>query len=139
MRILIGMVGLALLTGCVSSPVPVDKARLAPPDRVTAYQEQVNQSGQIVVIRDSGYFGSGCYATVFLNGHPVARLNPSEKAYFNVPAGEWQVGAALDGKGLCGANAERLEVEAAIQPGQSKKFRIFTPSDGAVQVKSSTF
>lgn len=139
MRILLGIVGMALLAGCASSPVPVDKARLASPNRVTAYQAQMNHSGQIVVIRDSGFFGSGCYATVFLNGHPVARLNPSEKAYFNVPAGEWQIGAALDGKGLCGANSERLEVEAAIQPGQSKRFRIFTPSDGAVQVKSSTF
>jgi len=139
MRILIGALGLVLLAGCASSPVPVDEARLAPSHRVTAYQDPVKQSGQIVVIRDSGYIGAGCYATVFLNGHPVARLNPSEKAYFNVPSGEWQIGAALDGKGLCGANAERLEVEAAIQPGQSKKFRIFTPSDGAVQVKSSTF
>ncbi|WP_286953719.1 MULTISPECIES: hypothetical protein [unclassified Pseudomonas] len=139
MRILIGAVGLALLAGCATSPVPLTEAEQAPNSRVTGYQAEVSGGGRIIVTRDSGFAGGGCYATVFINGEPVARLNPKEKAYFNVPAGEWMVGAALEGKALCGMNAERLEAEALVKPGQTKKYRIYTSADGDVSVKPTTF
>lgn len=139
MRILIGAVGLALLAGCASSPVPLSQAVQAPAERVTAYQGAVSGGGTILVTRDSGYQGGGCYATVFLNGAPVARLSPKEKAAFNVPAGEWMLGAGLDGKALCGLNAERLEEEVIVKPGQTKKYRIYTSADGDVGVKPTTF
>ncbi|AGN81544.1 hypothetical protein N5K35_31725 [Pseudomonas sp. GD03651] len=139
MRILIGVVGLALLAGCATSPVPLTEAEQAPKSRVTGYQSEVGEGGRIIVTRDSGFAGAGCYATVFINGEPVARLNPKEKAYFNVPAGEWMVGAALEGKALCGMNAERLEAEALVKPGQTKKYRIYTSADGDVSVKPTTF
>jgi len=138
MRILIGALGL-LLAGCATSPVPVNEAQQAPASRVTGYQAEVSGGGQIIVTRDSGFPGGGCYATVFINGEPVARLNPKEKAHFNVPAGEWVVGAGLAGTALCGMNAERLEAEAQIKPGQTKRFRVHTSSDGDVSVRPTTF
>lgn len=139
MRVLIGALGLSLLAGCATSPVPVDEAEQAPASRVTGYQSEVTGGGHIVVTRDSGFPGGGCYATVYINGDPVARLNPKEKASFNVPSGEWMVGAALDGKALCGLNSERLEAEAMIKPGQTKTYRIHTSSNGDVSVKPTTF
>lgn len=139
MQILIGAVAVAVLAGCATSPVPLSEAEQAPNSRVTGYQARVSEGGQIIVTRDSGFPGGGCYATVFINGEPVARLNPKEKAYFNVPAGEWMVGAALEGKALCGLNAERLEAEALIKPGQTKRYRIYTSADGDVSVKPTTF
>ncbi|MBH3342443.1 hypothetical protein I5O09_01670 [Pseudomonas parafulva] len=139
MKALTLALGLALLAGCATSPVPLSQAKQAPSDRVTGYQSSVAGGGQIIVTRDSGFPGGGCYATVFINGEPVARLNPKEKAYFSVPAGEWMVGASLEGKALCGMNAERLETEASIKPGQTKKYRIYTSGDGGVSVKPTTF
>jgi hypothetical protein len=139
MRFLISTIGLALLAGCATSPVPLNEAEQAPTDRVSGYQSKIDNGGQIIVTRDSGFPGGGCYATVFINGEPVAQLNPKEKAYFNVPAGEWTVGAALEGRALCGLNAERLEAEALIKAGQAKKYRIYTSPSGDVTVKTSTF
>ena len=139
MRLLICALGLALLAGCATSPVPLNQAEQAPASRISGYQADISGGGQIIVTRDSGFPGGGCYATVFINGEPVARLNPKEKAHFNVPAGEWMVGAALEGKGLCGLNSERLEAEALVKPGQIKKYRIYTSADGDVSVKPTTF
>lgn len=139
MRILIAGLALAALAGCATSPVSVNEAVPAPVERVTAYQKPVDGGGTIIVTRDSGFPGGGCFATVFLNGRPVARLDPKEKASFNVPAGEWMVGAALDGKALCALNPERLEAEALIKPGQTKRYRIYTSADGDVGVKPTTF
>ncbi|BDM23610.1 3-isopropylmalate dehydratase [Pseudomonas sp. LRP2-20] len=130
---------MAFLAGCSTSPVPLNEATQAPASRVIGYQANISEGGQIIVTRDSGFPGGGCYATVYINGEPVARLNPKEKASFNVPAGEWMVGAALDGKALCGMNAERLEAEAQIKAGQIKRFRIYTSVDGDVSIKPTTF
>ncbi|MBF8793490.1 hypothetical protein IRZ70_11810 [Pseudomonas monteilii] len=139
MRLLFGVMGLAVLAGCATSPVPLSQAVQAPAERVTEYQQPVKNGGAIIVTRDSGYQGSGCFATVFLNGNPAARLSPKETATFNVPAGEWMLGAGLDGKALCGLNAERLEAEVVIKPGQTKRYRIYTSADGDVGVKPTTF
>lgn len=139
MRILIGGLALAVLGGCASSPVPYGDASPAPAERVYAYQAAKNGNSNIMVTRDSGFVGAGCFATIFLNGKPVARLNPSERASFIVPAGEWTVGAGLDGKALCGANPERLETDLLIKPGQTKKFRVYTSTGGEVGVRPTTF
>lgn len=139
MRILIGALAMVALAGCATSPVPFDEARLAPTERITGYQSAVEGGGTIIVTRDSGFIGGGCYATIFLNGKPVAKLNPKEKAIFQVPAGEWLLGAGLDGQALCGANPERLETDAPIASGQQKKFRVYTSGDGSVGVKPTTF
>ncbi|MFD2641868.1 hypothetical protein [Pseudomonas japonica] len=139
MRVLICALGLAMLAGCATSPVPVSEATPAPADRVSGYQAPVQGGGTIIVTRDSGFIGGGCYATVFLNGQPVAKLDPKEKASFSVPAGEWTVGAALEGKALCGLNAQRLEAEALVKSGQTKKYRVYTPTDGDVGILPTTF
>lgn len=139
MRIFIAGLALMVLGGCATSPVSVGEATPAPANRVSAYQKPVDGGGTIIVTRDSGFPGGGCFATVFLNGQPVAKLDPKEKASFKVPAGEWMVGAALEGKALCALNPERLEAEAIIRPGQTKKYRIYTSADGDVGVMPTTF
>lgn len=139
MKLIVGAVVVALLVGCATSPVPSDQATLAPAARVISYQRAIEGGGKIIVTRDSGYAGGGCYATVFLNGKPAARLDTKEKVVFQVPSGEWVIGAGLDGHGLCGINEERLETELVVKPGQEKKFRVFTSGDGSVGVKPTTF
>lgn len=77
-RIIIALAVLAL-TGCATEVVPPSKAISAPSDRVFKYQQVFPDQATLVVVRDSGYIGGGCYATVFINGDRVAKLDPKEK------------------------------------------------------------
>ncbi|WP_449440953.1 hypothetical protein [Pseudomonas migulae] len=139
MRILIGAVALVMLAGCATSPVPSSQAVKAPPDRLLAHQSELPGAGRITVIRDSGMLGSGCYATVFINGERAAKLDPKEKATFILPPGEWVVGAALEGAGLCGPlNEKRTETETLLKQGQEKFFRVFSAPDAGLDVRPTS-
>ena len=140
MKLFIGALAIALLAGCATSPVPSDKARPAPSDRVSGYQKTVPGGSTLIVTRDTGFLGGGCFATIFLNGAPVAKLDTGEKAVFQVPSGEWLLGAALDGSALCAANPERMETSVVLKQGQQKKFRVFLPAGGgSIAVQPSSF
>ena len=129
---------LIALAGCATSPVPSAKAVKAPADRLLAYQSDLPNSGKITVIRDSGFLGGGCYATIFLNGDRAAKLDPKEKATFILPPGEWVVGAALEGGGLCGANEKRTETETILKRGQEKYFRVFSAPEAGLDVRPTS-
>lgn len=140
MRILLAAVAVVMLAGCATSPVPSDKARPAPSERVSGYQNPVPGGSSLIVTRDTGFTGGGCFATVFLNGAPVAKLDTGEKAIFQVPPGEWLLGTALDGSALCATNPERMETAVVLKPGQQKKFRVFLPAGGgSLAVQPSSF
>lgn len=126
------------LAGCATSPVPSAQALSAPADRLLAHQVDLPNAGKITVIRDSGFLGSGCYATIFLNGDRAAKLDPKEKATFTLPPGEWVVGAALEGSGLCGANEKRTETETILKQGQEKYFRVFSAPDAGLDVRPTS-
>ncbi|KJZ41568.1 hypothetical protein [Pseudomonas fluorescens] len=134
---LIAMALLALV-GCATSPVPNARAVSAPADRLLAHQADLPGAGKITVIRDSGFLGSGCYATIFLNGDRAAKLDPKEKATFILPPGEWVVGAALEGGGLCGTNEKRTETETILKQGQEKYFRVFSSPDSGLDVRPTS-
>ncbi|MBL7231614.1 MAG: hypothetical protein JJK56_26935 [Pseudomonas sp.] len=140
MKLILGALVAALITGCATSPVPSDKARQAPSERVIGYQKPVPGGGSLIVTRDTGFQGGGCFATIFLNGAPVAKLDTGEKAVFEVPSGEWLLGAALDGSALCAANPERMETSVVLKQGLQKKFRVFIPAGGgSVAVQPTSF
>ena len=136
-KILTGMVMIGL-AGCATSPVPSTQAVNAPADRLLAHQADLTGAGKITVIRDSGFLGSGCYATIFLNGDRAAKLDQKEKATFILPPGEWVVGAALEGSGLCGANEKRTETETILKQGQEKYFRVFSAPEAGLDVRPTS-
>jgi len=139
MRKILTALALISLAGCATSPVPSAQAIKAPADRVLAYQVALQSSGALTVIRDSGFMGSGCYATIFLNGERAAKLAPEEKATFILPPGEWVVGAALEGAGLCGPlNEKRTETETILKQGQEKYFRVFSAPESGLDVRPTS-
>lgn len=139
MRKAITALALIMLAGCATSPVPSAQAIKAPQERLLAYQAPLDGSGTLTVIRDSGFTGSGCYATVFLNGERAAKLAPEEKATFILAPGEWIVGAAIEGDGLCGAlNEKRTETEANLKQGQDKYFRVFSDPEAGLDVRPTS-
>jgi hypothetical protein len=139
MRAALTVLAAVALAGCATSPVPSAQAKKAPADRVLAYQVALEGSGVLTVIRDSGFMGSGCYATIFLNGERAAKLAPEEKATFILPPGEWVVGAALEGGGLCGPlNEKRTEAETVLKRGQEKYFRVFSAPEAGLDVRPTS-
>ncbi|MCF0487503.1 hypothetical protein L0F18_25295 [Klebsiella pneumoniae] len=81
------------VTGCSTTVVPPSQAISASKEHVFKYQENEGNNGSLTIVRDSGFVGAGCYATVYLNGERVAKLDPKEKATFYLSEGEWAVGA----------------------------------------------
>ncbi|AGO56556.1 hypothetical protein SOD_c35980 [Serratia plymuthica 4Rx13] len=127
-----------VLSGCSTSAVPPSKAIQAPPDRIFKYQKNESGYSRLTVVRDSGLISGGCYATVYINSVPVAKLNPKEKASFYLPNGEWIVGAAIEGKGLCGSGGERQERYISIKNMDDKVVRVFSDESGNIDIRPTT-
>ncbi len=126
------------VAGCSTNPVPLIKASNAPTDRIFNHQLHKDGYAQLIVIRDSGITGSGCYAAVFVNGEKSALLKPSEKTALYLPPGEYEVGAASDGAALCAMGKERQERTVVLKVGGSKVVRVYTDGSGNIDIKPST-
>ncbi|HBL5359770.1 MULTISPECIES: hypothetical protein [Enterobacter cloacae complex] len=125
-----------LLSACSSRPVSVADAKPAPQARVFKYQTSAPTT--LVVMRDKGMIGAGCDASIFINGETVAKLETGEKATFHLDAGQWIVGASLEGTGLCALNPARQERETITKAGETKVFRVFTSNAGEIDILPTT-
>lgn len=125
-----------LLSACSSRPVSVADAKPAPQARVFKYQTSAPTT--LVVMRDKGMIGAGCDASIFINGETVAKLETGEKATFHLDAGQWIVGASLEGTGLCALNPARQERETFTKAGETKVFRVFTSNAGDIDILPTT-
>ncbi|KAI2693231.1 hypothetical protein [Pseudomonas sp. TNT3] len=124
MRILIGAVVFALLTGCASSAIPVNQAEPVPSDELYAFQSKpAGESGKLTVVRDSGAVGSGCDIVVYVDGRKAAKIGTGQRASFYLPPGTPNLGAGLAGSGLCGGAAIRT-ISASVQVGKENLYRI---------------
>lgn len=138
-RIIAPLALIALLAGCSTSAVPVDKAKQASTSNVYAYQETpALRYGTLTVVRDSGFVSSGCDMGIYINGKLVAKLATKEKATFKIPAGNIVLGAGVIGGGLCGTAAGRREREVSLGAGQMKNYRAFISSEADVDILPST-
>ncbi|MEL4014398.1 hypothetical protein [Dryocola clanedunensis] len=126
------------LSGCATEVVPPSKAIKAPSERIYKYQSEEKGNTSLTVIRDSGFTGGGCFASIYIDGDLVAKLNTSEKATFYLNSGDRAVGAVLDGKGLCGANGERQERYISLNPQEHKYVRVFISSGGDMDIRPTT-
>ncbi|EPE6986440.1 hypothetical protein ACT48Z_004645 [Citrobacter freundii] len=125
-----------LLSACSSRPVSVADAKPAPQARVFKYQTSAPTT--LVVMRYKGMIGAGCDASIFINGETVAKLETGEKATFHLDAGQWIVGASLEGTGLCALNPARQERETITKAGETKVFRVFTSNAGDIDILPTT-
>ena len=117
MRIFVAALGVALLAGCASSPVPSSQANPVPSARLFAYQASIPGDSFLIVTLDKGFVGSGCNGTVSIDGVRAAEVGTGETAKFRVAPGEHIVSVSTCGSGL-------KERETSIKPGTTKKFRI---------------
>jgi hypothetical protein len=88
-----------------------------PPDRILAFQEKKPGTARVVITRDEGLLGSGCYLGVKAGETVLGRFDVGETAEFYLPPGgiDMAVVPDPDGKALCGAGpvvVERQSVNA---------------------------
>jgi hypothetical protein len=138
MKVLYLSVALFGLIGCSSTVVPPSQAKWAPAERIFKFQDSTQNKPNLIVIRDSGFGGAGCFASVYIDGVVAAKLDPGEKAIFYVDSGDRAVGAGLEGRGLCGASGERQERYITLKPNEHKYLRVFTSADGDMDIRPTT-
>lgn len=102
-------------------------AKLVPKERVLAYQESKEGYATIVITRDAGFMGGGCYFGVTANSTLIGRFDTEESATFFMPPGEIEMAVVRDpdGRGLCGITYDKPAVEKqTIKSDATKHFRI---------------
>ncbi|WP_271410507.1 3-isopropylmalate dehydratase [Pseudomonas sp. Q1-7] len=126
MRLICVAASLFLLAGCSSYRATPEHITQVPADRLLAFQTPVEGGGRIVVNRDMGGLGSGCYIAVHVDRQLAARIGIGEEASFEVPPGDRIVGIGIDEQDdtLCSKGRLRREKAARVEPGQSEHFRI---------------
>lgn len=138
MKSILSFVVLVLISGCATSPINPEKASPVPTERLLAYQENNEGYGVLVVTRDTGYLGGGCFSGFFINGELAARFSPGEVAKFFVPAGEVLLKTSVDphGRALCGVGKDHwTQRETIMKPGEKKTFRLSLSTSGKLDVQ----
>jgi hypothetical protein len=125
--------------GCATKPPQAGQLRTPTADRLIGLQAHTDGDASVVVTRDIGYSGSGCYAAVFVDGVVVGKLGTGERASFYMPAGEHVLGTWNTGSGLCGyrEGQDRRETSVMLKPGDVKRYRILINQSG-VEIAPTT-
>lgn len=133
-------ISIAVLTvGCATTPTPVSEAKQAPSSRLLAYQEKKTETtSTLVVTRDAGYLGGGCYYAVSINGTLAARLDVAETSRFFLVPGEVLLRAGRDpqGNGLCAIGQDDwTQRETILRQNEVKFFRLSIDANGKTDIQ----
>lgn len=127
------------LVGCATTPMAPNEAAAVPSERLMAFQEQSSEaSATLIVTRDQGFLGSGCYYGFFINDILAARIDDAESAKFYVVPGELVLRSGRDpqGRALCGAGQnEWTQRETIMRDGQTKHFRLSIDANGKTDIQ----
>lgn len=140
MRYFLVLAASVLISGCFSSPVLEGESNPVPMERRLAFDEALSTpSGKLIVLRDSGFMGGGCYVAVLFDGVIAARIDRGEFVSMNVPIGDHILGVATDnqGKGLCGKGFYQNELPISVSPNEVKRFRVQS-GPGGFDVRPTT-
>lgn len=124
MRLTCTALSLLLISGC--SSFRADHSDPVPGERLLGYQQPVANSSTLVVHRDIGMLGGGCYVAVTIDRTVAARIGIGEVATFRVPPGERIVGIITDtaDNTLCGKGSLHREILVQASAGQAANVRI---------------
>lgn len=133
----LAVVGLA---GCATHAPRPNELRVAPADRLLAFQDPAGGDATLIVTRDRGFLGGGCYLAVFIDGKESARLDTGERAMFHVPSGHHVLGTWNAGKALCGyrQGRDRRETDASVASGETRRYRILIDASGSLTLEPTS-
>ncbi|WP_417663453.1 3-isopropylmalate dehydratase [Pseudomonas sp.] len=140
MRLMYAVLPMLVLTGCSSYKTHPDQITQIPEDRMFEYQRAEQDSGNIIINRDMGFIGGGCYVAFKLDRKLAARIGIGETATFSVAPGRHIVGIAIDeeGESLCNNGRLNREVAVTVTKGQDEHFRIVSESSSGFDIRAET-
>lgn len=140
MRLICALLPLLALAGCSSFQAAPDHVKTVPADRWLAYQQPLEGGGQILVERDLGLLGGGCYVALLVDRQVAARIGMGESVRLQVPAGRRVVGIGVDKQDdtLCGMGRLRREVAVSVAPGASPRLRIVSEAKSGFDIRPAT-
>lgn len=121
MKILVVFFAVAILSGCVGNtvptlnPMPVKESLW----RTENYRAPGENTGVLIISRDSGMRGSTCIPLITLDREQIAPLNIGEKLVLHVTDGRYLLRASPNRN--CGASPVETSVE--IKAGQATNYR----------------
>lgn len=137
-KIILAIAATAILSGCTSVAESPRSAVSAPAEQLFKFQNRQAGNAELVIVRDGGTFASPCLTTIFLNGEKIAKLSAGQKASFFLNEGEFNIGAALEGGGLCGIGKPMQEREVVLKAGAVKYYRVFFDNSGYTDIKPTS-
>lgn len=140
MRSILIALPLVLLAGCSSFRGNPEDIKPVPEDRLLAFQEAPENVAQIVVNRDFGMMGGGCYVAIEVDRKVAARIGVGEVATFQVPPGTRVVGITPDrmDNTLCGMGRLLREVAVPVKAGETQYLRIVSQNKGGFDIRPDT-
>jgi hypothetical protein len=130
MRLTCAALVLLAISGCSSYRASSEQVAQVPADRLLAYQQPLATGAKVVVNRDLGMLGGGCYVAVLIDHQVAARIATGEVATFEVPAGARVVGIGVDTQDdtLCGHGRLNQSMTVQLENGQRQYLRIVSES-----------
>lgn len=140
MRSFLAVIPLVVLAGCSSFRPDPEYITEVPDDRLLAYQEQQQNGGQLVVNRDMGVMGGGCYVAIEVDRKLAARIGMAEVASFQVPVGTRVLGLKIDplDDTLCGMGRLHKELAVKVTPGSVQYFHVVSENRGGFDLRPDT-
>jgi hypothetical protein len=137
MRLICAVLPLLALAGCSSFQADPEKVTAVPAERLLAYQQPVAGSGLVVVDRDLGMLGGGCYVAVLVDRQVAARIGIGEQVRLHVPPGNRVVGIGIDeaDDSLCGKGRLRRELAVRVEEGESQHLRIVSEAKSGFDIR----
>lgn len=126
MRLFWVMLAAVSLSGCTSFRADSEHLKPVPAERLSAWQQTLTASSELVVDRDIGMLGGGCYVALMIDRQPAALLAVGEVASFHLPPGEHIVGITTDKQGglLCSKGRLNRELRVQANSGERQHLRI---------------
>jgi hypothetical protein len=137
MRQFFAVLPLVLLAGCSSFRPDPENITPVPSDRLLAFQEEHQNGGRLIVNRDMGLMGGGCYVAIEVDRKVAARIGMAEVASFNVPAGTRVLGLTVDKMDdtLCGMGRLHKELAVKVTPGSTQYFQVVSENRGGFDIR----
>lgn len=125
------------LSACSNTPVPTNQAKEVPKEQrsTLAYSAASNDSGTLIIKRDSGKMGSLCTVYVAIDGNSLAKLESEEKVTAHVIPGRHIVSAQP--KGACTGGLS--EQATTVSKGETQVFRASFASAGDFSLSPTAF
>ncbi|KJH80573.1 3-isopropylmalate dehydratase [Pseudomonas sp. KSR10] len=126
MRLPLAFASLLALAGCSSWQADPEDIKPVPQERLRGYQTPITNGGELVVTRDFGVRGGGCYVAVMVDRKLAARIHVGEQVRLQVPEGMRIVSIESDPEDdtLCGMGNLLRERAARVETGETLHFRI---------------